>query len=71
MKVAKTYWKDCALCWDVYIICICDVLILSDYCVTIKNELLATFVSLKSKVVGCFILSRIIGRVPLNSAKLH
>jgi hypothetical protein len=32
MKVMKTYRKDCALCWDVYIICICNVLILSDYC---------------------------------------
>jgi hypothetical protein len=50
MKVTKTYQKNCALCLDVYIICICNVLILSDYCVTIKNELLATFASLGSEV---------------------
>jgi hypothetical protein len=34
----------------VYIICICNVLNLSDYCVTIKNELLATFASLEVKL---------------------
>jgi hypothetical protein len=50
MKVGKTYRKDCALCWDVYIICICNVLIISDYCVTIKNKLLATFASLEVKL---------------------
>jgi hypothetical protein len=50
MKVTKAYWKDCALCWDVYIICICNVLILSNYCVTIKNEVLATFASLEVKL---------------------
>jgi hypothetical protein len=61
MKVMKTYRKYCALCWDVYIICICSVLILSNYCVTIKNELLATFGSLGSEVAECSILSRIIG----------
>jgi hypothetical protein len=27
MKVARIYQKDCTLCWDVYIICICNVLI--------------------------------------------
>jgi hypothetical protein len=45
-----TYRKDCALCWDVYIICICNVVISSDYCVTIRNELSATFASLVSEV---------------------
>jgi hypothetical protein len=45
------YQKDCALCWDVYIICICNVVILSDYCVTIKNKLPTTFVSLGTEVV--------------------
>jgi hypothetical protein len=70
-KVMKTYRKDCALCWDAYIIFICNVLILSDYCVTIKNELLATFVSLGSEVAECSILSGIIGRVPVNPAELH
>jgi hypothetical protein len=59
-----TYWKDCTLSWDVYIICICNVVILSDYCVTIKNELPATFASLGSDA-KCSILSRIIGRVPV------
>jgi hypothetical protein len=57
----KTYQKDCALCSDVYIICIGNVLILSDYCATIKNELSATFVSQGSEVVECSILSGIIG----------
>jgi hypothetical protein len=46
MKVVKIYRKDCTLCWDVYIIYVCNVLILSDYYVTMKNDLLATFVSL-------------------------
>jgi hypothetical protein len=50
---------------------ICNVLILSDYCVTIKNELCATFASLGIEVVECSILSGIIGRVPVNSAELH
>jgi hypothetical protein len=27
MKVVRIYQKDCTLCWDVYIICICNVLI--------------------------------------------
>jgi hypothetical protein len=52
---------DCQLCWDVYIIYICNVLILSDYCVTIKNELLTTFTSLEIEVPECFVLSGIIG----------
>jgi tRNA splicing ligase len=55
MKVAKTYRKDCTLCWDVYIICICNALILSDYCVTIKNELHVTFASLESEVAECYV----------------
>jgi hypothetical protein len=59
MKVTKTYRKDCALYWGVYIIC--NVLILSDYCVTIKNELPATFVSLGSEVAECSVLSGRIG----------
>jgi hypothetical protein len=71
MKVMKTYRKDCALCGDVYIICICNVFILSDYCVTIKNELCATFESQGSEVAECSSLSRIIGRVPVNSAEWH
>jgi hypothetical protein len=71
MKVAKTYRKDCALCWDVYIICICNVLILFDYCVTIKNELPMTFVSLGIEVDECSVLFGIIGRVSMNSAELH
>jgi hypothetical protein len=61
MKVVKTYQKDCALCCDVYIICICNILILSDYCVTIKNELSATFASLEIEVTECSILFGIIG----------
>jgi hypothetical protein len=65
MKVTKTYRKDCALYWDVYIIC--NVLILSDYCVTINNELPTTFVSLVSEVIECSILSGRIGRVLVNS----
>jgi hypothetical protein len=48
--------KDCALCWNVYIICIYNILILSDYCVTINNELLATFASLGSEVAECSVL---------------
>jgi hypothetical protein len=71
MKVAKTYQKDYALCWDVYIICICNVLILSDYCVTIKNELPVTFASLGIEVAKCSVLFGIIGRVPVNLAELH
>jgi hypothetical protein len=71
MKVVKTYQKDYALCWDVYIICICNVLILSDYCVTIKNELSVIFTSLGIKVVECSVLSEIIGRVAMNTAELH
>jgi hypothetical protein len=61
MKVVKTYLKDNTLCWDVYIICICNVLILSDYCVIIKNELPMAFVSLGSEVAKCSVLSGIIG----------
>jgi hypothetical protein len=60
MKVTKIYRKDCTLCWNIYIIYICNVLILSDYCVNIKNELPATFASLGSEVVECSVLSRII-----------
>jgi hypothetical protein len=71
MKVVKTYQKDYALCWDVYIICICNVLILSDYFVTIKNELSVIFTSLGIKVVECSVLSGIIGRVAMNTAELH
>jgi hypothetical protein len=71
MKVAKIYRKDCALCWDVYIVCVCNVLILSDYCVTMKNDLPVTFASLRSEFAKCFVLSVIIGRVPMNSAELH
>jgi hypothetical protein len=69
MKVAKTYRKDCTLYWDVYIIC--NTLILSDYCVTIKNELHVTFLSLGSEVAKCSILSGRIGRVPVNSTEWH
>jgi hypothetical protein len=61
MKVVKTYRNDCALCWDVYIIYICNVLILSDYCVSIKNELPATFGSLEIEVTECSVLPGIIG----------
>jgi hypothetical protein len=71
MKIAKIYQKDYALYWDVYIIC--NVLILSNYCVTIKNELPMTFVSLGSEVASvlfcleelaeCSVLSRRISRV--------
>jgi hypothetical protein len=71
MKVMKTYRKDCALYCDIYIICICNVLIISDYCVTIKNELPTTFVSLGSEVVECSVFSRIIGRVPVNSVEWY
>jgi hypothetical protein len=71
MRVTKTYQKDCTLCLDVYIICIYNVLILSDYCVTIKNELFATFASLGGggEVVEYSIFSEIIGRVTSNSAE--
>jgi hypothetical protein len=71
MKVVQTYRSDCALCWDIYIIYICNVLILSDYCVTIKNKLLVTFASLGSEVTECSVLFRIIGRVPVNLIELH
>jgi hypothetical protein len=71
MKVVKTYRKDCALYWNVYITCICNILILSDYCVTIKNGLLMTFASLGSEVAECSVLFGIIGRVPVNSVELH
>jgi hypothetical protein len=66
MKVAKTNRKDCTLCRDVYIICICNVLILSEYCVTIKNELHAAFASLGSEIDECSVLSTIIGQVTVN-----
>jgi hypothetical protein len=56
-----TYQKDCALSWDVYIICICNVVILFDYCVSIKNELLVIFASLGSEVTECYVLFEIIG----------
>jgi hypothetical protein len=71
MKVMKSYRKDCSLCWDVYIICICNVLILFDYCVTIKNELPVTFTSLGIEVAECSILSRIIVQVHVNLAELR
>jgi hypothetical protein len=71
MKVMKSYHKDCSLCWDVYIICICNVLILFDYCVTIKNELPVTFTSLGIEVAECSILSRIIVQVHVNLAELR
>jgi hypothetical protein len=61
MKVTKIYRKDYALCWDIYIICVCNVLILYDYCVTMKNDLPMTFASLRSEFTECFILSVIIG----------
>jgi hypothetical protein len=57
MQVAQIYQKDCALCWDVYIIYVCNVLILSDYCVTMKNDLPVTFASLRSEFAECFVLS--------------
>jgi hypothetical protein len=71
MKVTKIYQKDCALCWDVYIICICNVLILFDYCVTMKNDLPVTFALLRSEFAECFVLSVIIGLASMNSAELH
>jgi hypothetical protein len=55
----------------IYIICIYNVLILSDYCVTMKNDLPAAFASLRSKIPECFVLSLIIGRAPMNSVELH
>jgi hypothetical protein len=36
-----------------------------------KNDLLATYTSLQSEFAKCFVLSVIIGRVPMNSAELH
>jgi hypothetical protein len=57
--------EDCAPYWDVYIICIYNVVILSDYYVTIKNELSATLASLGSEVVECSVLFGIIGRMPV------
>jgi hypothetical protein len=57
MQVAQIYQKDCALCWAVYIIYVCNVLILSDYCVTMKNDLPVTFASLRSEFAECFVLS--------------
>jgi Ni/Fe-hydrogenase subunit HybB-like protein len=71
VKVVKTYQKDCALYWDLYIIYIYNVFILSDYCVIVKNELAATFTSLGIEVTECSVLSRIIDRVPVNSVELH
>jgi hypothetical protein len=43
MKVTKTYQKDYALYWDVYIICNILILYLIN-CVTTKNELIGMFV---------------------------
>jgi hypothetical protein len=52
----KIYRKDCAVYWDVYIIC--NVLILHLInCVTTKNELIGMFVSLGSEVVEGSVLS--------------
>jgi hypothetical protein len=71
MKLTKTYWKDWTLCWNVYIICIYNVLILPDYFVTIKNELPATFASLGSEVDKHSVFSGIIGQVSMNSVEWH
>jgi hypothetical protein len=46
----KTYWKDCALYWDVYIICNVLILYLIN-CVPTKSELIGIFLSLGSEVV--------------------
>jgi hypothetical protein len=56
MKLTKTYRKDCALYWDVYIICNVLILYLIN-CVTTKNELICMFVSLGSEVAEGSVLS--------------
>jgi hypothetical protein len=70
MKVVKTYQKDYALYWDVYIICNVLILYLIN-CVTTKNELIGMFVSLESEVVEGSILSGRIVRVTVNSVEWH
>jgi hypothetical protein len=70
MKVAKTYRKDCALYWDVYIIWNVLILYLIN-CVTTKNELIGMFVSLGSEVTEGSILSGRIVRVLVNSVEWH
>jgi hypothetical protein len=52
-------------------VCVAHAQLLSDYCVTIKNELPMAFASLGSEVAEGSVLSRIIGRVPENLAELH
>jgi hypothetical protein len=42
MKVAKTYWQDCALYWDVYIICNVLILFLIN-CALTDNEFISMF----------------------------
>jgi hypothetical protein len=49
----------------------CNVLFLSNYCVTTTNELPATFASPRNEVVKCYVLFGIIDRVSVNSAELH
>jgi hypothetical protein len=69
-NILKFVGNDCALYWDVYIIC--NVLILSLInCVTTKNELLGMFVSLGSEVAQGSVLSGRIVRVPMNSVEWH
>jgi hypothetical protein len=68
MKITKTYQKDCALYWDVYIICNVLILYLIN-CVTTKNELIGKFVSLGSEVAEGSVLSRRIVRVFVNSVE--
>jgi hypothetical protein len=70
MKVVKTYRKDYALYWDVYIICNVLILYLIN-CVTAKNELIGMFVSLESEVAEGSVLSKRIVRVPMNSVEWH
>jgi hypothetical protein len=70
MKVVKTYQKDYALYWDVYIICNVLILYLIN-CVTTKNELIGMFVSLGSEVVEGSIFSGRIVRVPVNLVEWH
>jgi hypothetical protein len=70
MEVAKTYWKDYTLYWNVYIIC--NGLILYQInCVTTNNELIGMFVSLGSEVAEGSVLSGRIVQVSVNSVKWH
>jgi hypothetical protein len=67
---SQTYQKDCALYWNVYIIC--NVLILYMInCVTTKNELIGMLVSLGSEVVEGSVLSGRIVQLPMNSVEWH